>query len=152
MYLRSYFFGWKLTQKQLVLITQTDAIAEQLQLDREPMQGKGIFNSLCFKLLVLDRIRPAEDKSCAHHSSPRKRLIVRFFSRGRLRLCTGTPQSDLWCLQVLGKNKLGCGSLALLAFLPASSGINDRRIWISISLGRSLPPFRGRLQLFLVCG
>lgn len=72
-------FFWMEAQRQLALITQTDAIAEQLQLDREPMQGKGIFNNLCFKLLVLDRIRPAEEKSCTHHSSPRKLLIVRFF-------------------------------------------------------------------------
>lgn len=67
-------------------------------------------------------------------------------------MCTSTPQSDLWCVQVLGKNKLGCGPFALLAFLPASSGINDRRIRIIISLGRSLPPFWWKLQLCLTCG
>lgn len=31
------FLGWKLAQGQLVWITQTDAIDEQLQLDHEPM-------------------------------------------------------------------------------------------------------------------
>lgn len=35
-----------LAQGQLVLVTQTDAIDEQLQLDHEPMQGEAIFSSL----------------------------------------------------------------------------------------------------------
>lgn len=45
------FLGWELAQRQLVLIRQTDAIAEQLQLDHEPMEGEGIFSRLCLNCL-----------------------------------------------------------------------------------------------------
>lgn len=45
------FLGWELTQRQLVLIRQTDAIAAQLQLDHEPVEGEGIFSSLYLNCL-----------------------------------------------------------------------------------------------------
>lgn len=58
------FLGWELTQRQLVLIRQTDAIAVQLQLDHEPMEGEGIFSSLylnclCWTGLDLQMRNPA---------------------------------------------------------------------------------------------
>lgn len=44
---------------------------------------------------------------------------------------------------VPGNAQLDCGSLAPLDFLPASNGVNDRKIWLGASLGSSLPLFGG---------
>lgn len=50
------FLGWELVQRQLALIRQTDAIAVQLQLDHEPMEGEGSFSSLYLNCLCWTRL------------------------------------------------------------------------------------------------
>lgn len=142
------FLGWKLVHRQLVLIMQTDAIAEQLQLDHGPMRSEGIFSSPCLNY------------SCWAGSDPQVRDLAfsaavwevveskTFPMAGSVRALAHHCLIWGW-VWVPGNAQLNCGSLALLDFLPASNGVNDRKIWLWASLGSSLPLFGGVGSCFL---